>query len=143
MVLTDEEEDAILERAGLTLDERVDFRIATPDGDRLQERVGKYLEAYARKDPQRFELEFVRRSGAGPQHLAELRVSHRRLRAHLRSPLLGEPQTPVVGSKDLDPRSGLGRGLTLSICQFCTPCAAGLNGGGNVVGQDLLPCRGN
>lgn len=74
VVLTDEEEDAILVRVGLTARERVDFRIATSDGDRLQERVGKYLEDYARRDPNQFELEFVRRSGMGPEHLAELRA---------------------------------------------------------------------
>jgi hypothetical protein len=74
VVLTDEEEDGVLKRAGLTVDERFDFRIATPNGASLQRRVGKYLEDYARTAPQEFELEFVRRSGTGPEHLAELRA---------------------------------------------------------------------
>jgi hypothetical protein len=74
VVLTDDEEDALLHRAGLTASERACVRIATPDGARLQQRVGKFLEALAHADPQGFELEFVVRSGAGPEHLAELRA---------------------------------------------------------------------
>lgn len=74
IVLTDDEESHILERAGLTIEERADFLMATPAGARAQRRIGEYLKAFAKKDPEKFELEFVRRSGMGPEHLPELRA---------------------------------------------------------------------
>jgi hypothetical protein len=74
IVLTDDEEQELLERAGFTSAERVDFRIATAEGNRLQARLGRFLEEYQRTNPREFELEFVKRSGLGPQHLPHLRA---------------------------------------------------------------------
>lgn len=75
IVLTDAEENEIMHRAGFTATERVGFFIVVR-GKRspLQDRLGRFLEEYAARDPRAFELEFVRRSGVGPEHLPELRA---------------------------------------------------------------------
>ena len=75
IVLTDTEENELMHRAGFTPSERIGFFIVV-GGRRspLQGRLGRFLEDYAARDPMGFELEFVRRSGVGPEHLPELRA---------------------------------------------------------------------
>lgn len=64
-----------MHRAGFTASERVSSLIVV-DGkpSPLQARLGKFLDDYAARDPEQFELEYVRRSGTGPEHSAELRA---------------------------------------------------------------------
>jgi hypothetical protein len=75
IVLTDAEETELMFRAGFTASERIDFFIQVGSQmNPLHARLGKYLEEYAARDAVQFELEFVRRSGSGPEHLPELRA---------------------------------------------------------------------
>jgi hypothetical protein len=75
IVLTDAEEQELMHRAGLSASERISSLIQVGGKPSpLQSTLGKFLENYAARDPEQFELEYVRRSGTGPEHSAELRA---------------------------------------------------------------------
>ncbi|MBX3132445.1 MAG: hypothetical protein KF689_03510 [Gemmatimonadaceae bacterium] len=75
IVLTDAEEHELMHRAGLSASERISSLIVVGGKPSpLQATLGKFLEDYAARDPEQFELEYVRRSGTGPEHSAELRA---------------------------------------------------------------------
>ncbi len=74
IVLTDTEERQLQDEAGFTGEDRFNYLIATPEADKLEKRLGLFLEDYAREKPDEFHLRFVRRLGAGVEALDDLRA---------------------------------------------------------------------
>jgi len=72
VVLTDDEEDELPAKAGFNAEETIDVRIAHPGGDRLEKRLGAYLESYAARAPDEFRAEYIERRGSGPEALPTL-----------------------------------------------------------------------